>query len=279
MIELSFPPIEQRPTEEDLPYDDGEPMESGWHRAAMNLLIECIEYHLQERKDFYVGGNQFIYFSKEEVFNRDFRGPDFYFIKDVEHDRLRLSWVAWQENDRLPNVIVELTSPSTEHIDRVAKKVVYAEKMHVPDYFIYDPYAADPLEGWRLSSAGYGAALPVDAKGQIWSQELNLYIGTWVGTFQGHFARWPRFFDAEGNVIPTFGEAGMARAALADRKAQEEAERAALADRKAQEEAERAALADRKAQQAEAARIQADLEIDQLKQELEALKRKSTTPQ
>jgi hypothetical protein len=43
--------------------DDGEPMESAWHRSQMNLLIEVIRYHWRDRTDYYVGGNMFIYYS------------------------------------------------------------------------------------------------------------------------------------------------------------------------------------------------------------------------
>jgi hypothetical protein len=39
----------------------------------MNVLIDSIEQAYQDREDFFVGGNMFIYFSRERVFNKDFR--------------------------------------------------------------------------------------------------------------------------------------------------------------------------------------------------------------
>ncbi len=35
------------PDDTELPYEDGIPLESNWHRHQMNLLIELIEYHWQ----------------------------------------------------------------------------------------------------------------------------------------------------------------------------------------------------------------------------------------
>ena len=59
---------------------DGEPLESDWHRLAMNLLIDVVTFMLQGQSDYFVGGNMFIYFDEERARNRDFRGPDFFFI-------------------------------------------------------------------------------------------------------------------------------------------------------------------------------------------------------
>ena len=39
---------------------DGEPLESEWHRLAMNVLIESLKpYLMQQRDDFYAGGNMY----------------------------------------------------------------------------------------------------------------------------------------------------------------------------------------------------------------------------
>ena len=54
----------------DLIETDGEPLESDWHRIAMNILIDSVKYHLRHRQDFYVGGNMFMYFSEEQARNR-----------------------------------------------------------------------------------------------------------------------------------------------------------------------------------------------------------------
>ena len=65
------------PTQNELPYSDGEPMESQRHQQQMELLIDALSLWLNEREDGYVGGSMFVYYSTAQVRNRDFRGPDF----------------------------------------------------------------------------------------------------------------------------------------------------------------------------------------------------------
>src|SRR5207244_3129600 len=94
----------------ELAAEDGENLESDWHRRCMNLLIEVIAHHLRGRTDFYVGGNMFIYFNLEQARNRDFRGPDFFFVWGASLEPMRPYWAVWNEGGRYPNVIIELLS-------------------------------------------------------------------------------------------------------------------------------------------------------------------------
>src|SRR5438477_14453 len=116
-IVLDFSALARLPKDGELPYSDGEPMDTAWHRDCMTLLIDSLEYHWRGRKDFFVGGDMFLYFSPDHVFKKDFRGPDFFVVKGVDHDKKRKSYVAWQENSRLPCAIIELGSESTLHVD------------------------------------------------------------------------------------------------------------------------------------------------------------------
>ncbi|MBP0035914.1 MAG: hypothetical protein J7524_22600, partial [Roseofilum sp. Belize BBD 4] len=77
----------------DLIFDDGEPLESNRHRIAMNVLIRSLQQAWSERNDFYTGGNMFVYYSDQEVFNKDFRGPDFFAVLDVDGTKQRQGWV------------------------------------------------------------------------------------------------------------------------------------------------------------------------------------------
>lgn len=209
------PPFPRMPTDRDLPYSDGEPMDSAWHRDCMTLLIDSLEYHWRGRKDFFVGGDMFLYFSPEHVFNKDFRGPDFFVVKGVDHEKRRHSYVAWQENSRLPCVIIELGSESTLKTDRGEKKKLYGETLGTNEYFVYDP--TEPrLEGWRLTNgSGYGP-LELETGMRMWSKELELYVGIWDGPFRESVDRWLRFFDVHGNLIPTYAEAAAAGQAAAE---------------------------------------------------------------
>jgi Uma2 family endonuclease len=140
----------------DLPEEDGVPLETNWHRAQINLLIDVITHRWRDRTDFFVGGNMFIYYSLRQARNRDYKGPDLFLVKDVDGTRPRGKWVVWEEDGRFPDAIVELMSPSTAAEDLGRKKGLYERTFHTPGYFAYDP-DADRLFGWRLlDQAAYG---------------------------------------------------------------------------------------------------------------------------
>src|SRR5688572_19099343 len=138
------------PGQDELPSEDGEPMETGFHDAQDALLKDTLIDAWQDRRDFFVGGNMFVYFSERQVRSNDFRGPDVFVVLDVER-RGRKSWVAWEEGGRLPDVVVEVTSDTTAHVDYGIKKQIYAQVWRTPAYFIFDP-ETEKLEGYRLDS-------------------------------------------------------------------------------------------------------------------------------
>ncbi|HEY9674986.1 MAG TPA: Uma2 family endonuclease, partial [Waterburya sp.] len=112
---LAAPDIQLPPTQAELPYDDGIPMESARHKAQMDLLIDALIPWLEKREDGYVGGNMFVYYSLAQVRNKDFKGPDFFAVLGVPKGE-RKSWVVWEEG-KAPDVVIELLSESTAAAD------------------------------------------------------------------------------------------------------------------------------------------------------------------
>jgi Uma2 family endonuclease len=184
---------------------DGEPLESAWHRAQINLLIDVVTYWFRDRDDYYVDGNMFIYFSEQQVRDRDYRGPDFFYVAGVSRKPLRPYWAVWQEGGRYPDVIIELLSPTTADEDRTTKKVLYERTFRTPEYVCYDPHEPK-LEGWRLGGRRRYRAITPDARGWLWLEELELWLGSWSGEYQGAEEVWLRFYDAEGRLVPTRAE-------------------------------------------------------------------------
>ena len=201
-----------------LPSEDGVPLETPWHRSAMNLLIDITLYHNRDRDDFFVGGNMFIYYSVEQKYSEDFRGPDFFYVEGVEGRRPRDKWAIWMEEGKYPDVIMELSSSSTEKIDRTEKKELYEKTFRTAEYYIYDPQA-NRLDGWRLIGAHYQKAQPND-RGWLWSNVLQLWIGNWVGEFQRIQATWPRFYDKSWQLVLHPKEAAQEEAEIARQQAQ-----------------------------------------------------------
>jgi Uma2 family endonuclease len=211
----------------NLPEEDGVPLESDWHRLAMTLLIELVGLHLKGREDYFVGGNMFIYFDAQQARDRNFRGPDFFFAWERPLNPPRRYWAVWDEGGKYPDVIIELSSPTTADEDHGEKKATYEKVFRTPEYFICNP-DEQKLQGWRLRRNGqkwYDEIEPND-KGWVWSAELDLWLGLWHGKYQGKQEVYLRFFDKDGNLIATAQE----RAEVQQQRAEAEKQRADAAE-------------------------------------------------
>lgn len=217
------------PPPTDLIFDDGEPLESNRHRIAMNVLIDSVHQHLHNRTDYFTGGNMFVYYSRTQARNRDFRGPDFFVVLGVDGTQSRQGWVVWDEGGRYPDVIVEFMSPSTAAVDLGEKKVIYSETFHTSDYFVYDPFDPNSLQGWHLQGRGY-EPLPSNERGQLWCESLGLWLGPWEGTLLRETAVWARFFTPEGELVPLPAEWERQRAEEERQRAEAERQRAETAE-------------------------------------------------
>ena len=185
----------------DLIFDDGEPLETNRHRIAMNTLIRSLQQAWADRNDFFVGGNMFIYYSSTQARNRDFRGPDFFAVLDIDGSISRQGWVVWEEDGRYPDAIVELMSSSTASADTGTKKAVYERSFRTPDYFVFDPFDPNSLQGWHLAtSQGYQPLVP-NERDWLWCETLGFWLGTWEGTIDRETAVWLRFYDEAGNLV------------------------------------------------------------------------------
>jgi Uma2 family endonuclease len=182
--------IKVLPTEDDLPYDDGEPMETERHLEQMIILIQSLKGHWSDRKNYYVGGNMFIHYDPKS--KKKFRGPDFFVVLNVE-DRERKSWVVWQEGMRFPNLIIELLSNSTREIDLGEKKDLYAQVFHTAEYYVYDPFTQE-FKGYKLQEDWYEEVEP-DEEGKIYSKVTGLYLVIREGGL--------RWMTQEGVIVPT----------------------------------------------------------------------------
>jgi Uma2 family endonuclease len=247
------------PTQDELPYDDGMPMESERHLLQMNLLIETLRLHWKDRPTGYVGGNMFVYFSLERVKNEDFRGPDFFAVLGVPKKE-RKSWVVWEEN-KAPDVVIELLSDSTRALDKGEKKRVYQDELRVPEYFLYDPFSGE-LAGFWLGKGRYRPIRP-DREGHLGSGVLGLMLLRREGSYQGCQAPWLRWMTPQGQVLPTQQELADEQQRRADeqqRRAEEQQRRAEQAEAGLQHEAaEKRALQEKlQAMEAELQRLRRD---------------------
>lgn len=189
------------PGEEELPYSYGSPFDAELHWKQRSLLVDSLQLAWKGRRDVYVAGNMGLYFGTRQIPHNDFLAPDVMVILDTT-DRIRKSWVVWQE-ERSPNLVIELVSPSTEQYDRGKKMEIYARSLHVFEVFLFDPLDGR-LEGYLLnrSSGQYVARTPED-DGGFTSPQLGLRLAPHDQPIRTDTRRLLRWFTPEGALLPT----------------------------------------------------------------------------
>jgi len=244
-------------------------MESSLHYAQLALLVSCLEWFWRDREDFFIGANLTVYYSHEQLRHRDFRGPDFFLVKDTD-PRPRNSWVVWEEAGRYPDVIVELLSTNTEKVDRTTKKRLYQDSFRTPEYFWFHPESLE-LAGFRLEDGVYRPILG-DDRDWRYSEQLGLFLGVHDGLL--------RYFSKEGELIPTAAETAQheiehareaeatalrakAKAEQAESEAIQAVTKAKQAEFKAEQAKSKAEQAETKAEQAESKAEQAETKAEQ----------------
>jgi Uma2 family endonuclease len=197
-------------------------MESSLHYVQLALLVACLEWLWREKNDFFIGANLTVYYSEQQLRNRDFLGPDFFLVRNTQK-RPRWSWVVWQEDGMYPDLIIELLSESTAKVDRNEKKILYQNCWRNPEYFWFDPENLD-FAGFRLIGQKY-QEIVANESGRLWSDVLELYLGISEEKL--------RYFTPDGQLVPTPEEAAL--------QAQQQAQQAQQQAQQAQQRAERLA--------------------------------------
>jgi len=156
---------------------------------------------------------------------------------------MRSSYVIWQEGVD-PFVVVELLSPGTEKEDlgeyaepveaansslinpesgsitdtaqeegsgQTTKETpprkweVYEQILRVPYYVVFSRYT-NRLRFFQLSGGHYQEQVLNWDHPRIWISELELGLGLWQGEFEGITRQWLRWYDDQGNWVPTDAE-------------------------------------------------------------------------
>ncbi|MEA5619873.1 Uma2 family endonuclease [Cronbergia sp. UHCC 0137] len=139
----------------DYPESDGLPMaESDAARDYLVYGVETLTIHFQTEPEVYTSGNLFIYY--EQGNPKAVVAPDLFVVFGVEKKK-RTSYKVWEENYKVPDFVLEITSKSTVSEYQGTKKGLYAY-LGVKEYFQYDPtadYLKPPLQGFRLVEGNY----------------------------------------------------------------------------------------------------------------------------
>ena len=173
-------------------------MESSLHYMQLLILVTSLEWLWRDQNDFFIGADITIYFSRQQLKNRQFRSPHFFLVKDTEK-RPRTSWVVWEEDGRYPDLIIELLSNSTAKVDQNLKKSLYENRFHTPEYFWFSPESLE-FAGFKLVGNQY-QEIVANQEGYLWSEVLDLYLGVANSKL--------RYFTSEGELVPTPEEAAI----------------------------------------------------------------------
>jgi Uma2 family endonuclease len=137
------------------PESDGKPMaETDVHINTLIYLREALRDHFRDDPQIYVAGNLFLYY--EEGDPHQVVAPDVFVVKGAPKGDRR-TYKLWEEDDKGPQVVFEVTSRSTRKEDLGPKKGTY-EMLGVREYFLFDPleeYLEPPLVRYWLEEGGY----------------------------------------------------------------------------------------------------------------------------
>ena len=109
-----------------------------------------------------------------------------------------------------PDVIIEITLPSTKSKDTKDNLLLYSKVFRTREYYWYDEGAGE-LAGYRLQGDDYVPIVP-SARGWLWSEVLGVWLGVSDAPFLGWRYRWLRFYREDGSLVLTGEEAERQRA-------------------------------------------------------------------
>lgn len=231
------------PDHTQLPDKDGKFVTNFQEPPQSRLLLDTLEPVLKRRHPdgrYCVGRDCGIYYRYTDPPLEGCKSPDWFYVPDVPptlHGRVRRSYVLWQETEA-PLLVVEYVSgDGREERDRTpetGKFWVYEHSIRVPYYAIYE---VDPgrVEVYRLVGGHY-QLVPANERGHFPIEPLGVELGIWRGEYENMVLPWLRWWDAQGNLLPTAAE----RAEQEWRRAEQERQRAEEERQRAEEERRRA---------------------------------------
>jgi hypothetical protein len=244
------------------PSSDGEPVAETYdHLYAILTTLEVLKQHLQGQQAT-VLANQFLYYA--QGFPKLRVAPDVMVIFGVAPGG-RDNYKTWEEG-HVPKVIFEMTSPSTQQQDIVAKKNLY-ESLEVQEYWLFDPrgeWIAEQLRGYQLFEDRY---IPIhDGHSQVLKLRLQSEDKL-IGFYQDTTGEKLLIPDELAAALQTETQARL----QAEKQAEQERQRAEQESQRAEQERQRAEQeyqrAEQESQRAEQERQRAEQESQRAEQE------------
>jgi Uma2 family endonuclease len=198
---VQYNPLEYLPTAEDLPDSDDTPVDNELQILIPTLLRAILALLWAERMDWFFGINMGVYYEPDQAAIV----PDGFLSLEVERfkasGKLRLSYVLWQENNIVPQWVLEVVSktPGGEYDEKMTKYAQIGVLYYViynPEYWRRDQH--DPFEVYRLVNDIYQR----QTGNPVWMPEIQLGIGCEEGTHEGCTREWLYWYDQKGDRFP-----------------------------------------------------------------------------
>ena len=228
---------------------------SDLHRLILTRTLQVLDAYFEASPEVYVSGDILMYYVEGDP--RQSVSPDVLVAFGLGK-KPRRSYLVWNEG-KVPDFAMEFSSKGTYRNDLGRKMELYAS-LGIQDYFLYDAeglYLSSPIMGFTLVDGLY---VPISANpdGGLHSAVLGLdfHVGD-VGL---------GIYDPVANAwLQTPAESAIARAEIAETRADREATRAEM-------QTIRADMAESRADEEAAARQRAEVELAELREKLERLK-------
>lgn len=189
--------------------EDFQPMPEGdKQRRNLSYTTEALRLWFEAQANVYVSGNLFIRYMDNNIEKRI--APDTFVVFGMSKED-RVSYKIYEEGEKAPDFVLEITSKGTVTKDREQNPLIYRD-LGVKEYFQYDPTGEylkpTSLQGVRLEQGKYEAiavsVLPDDIlslHSEVLGLDLHLYPD-----------RGFRFYDPISNqVLLSYDEAERAR--------------------------------------------------------------------
>ena len=202
------------------PIDDDEPLAESEHQLfPLTYAHAALRSWFEDDPTIWVGADMFLYY--EEGVPSSVVAPDVFVVTETHKRHRRNIFQTWVEG-RVPELVLEIMSPSSVRRDTVTKYELY-ESLGVREYWLYDPTEEGVLEprlrGHLLVGGEYRPiqVREVDGKYVGVSEVLGLELHA--------DSEWFRFFDpVAGEHLPDLEERKQAQEAAEARIAELEAE-------------------------------------------------------
>jgi Uma2 family endonuclease len=246
------------PDHTQLPESDGTFVKNFQEHPQSLLLTSSIRPVLDQLHpdgQYCIGQDSGIYWRLIDPPERGAEAPDWFYVPHVPpllDGKQRRSYVLWKEIVA-PLIAIEFvsgdgseerdrTSPLSGDGSKAGKFWVYEQAIRIPFYAIYEVEKA-AVEVYELIGNRYEKCQP-NERGHFPIPPMGVELGIWPGKYINQTLPWLRWWDENGNLVPT-----------ADERADEEQQRAEQERQRAEQESQRA---EQECQRAEQERQRAD---------------------